>query len=382
MKIAILASNRKPIPSPKDLIFAPGVIIYELVEGLVRKGHDVTLFAPEGTKTTAKLITAGTKSLYEDFSDNQNFAKKRASNIEEYLLKDVQYELLMASTAFEYIKKNKFDIVHSHKTLHEIYFSKLIDTPCLFTFHDISKREIPNDISLRRLKKYTKTAYFVSISDSQRHGLEFLNFVDTVYNGVKIEDFKFSNGDKNLLFVGRIDISKGADTAVKLALETKRPLLIVGDVAYNSPGLKIFNKIKKHIDNERIKYLGHVQFDKIKDIYKQAKVLLFPIQQSDSFGLVMIEAMACGTPVIAFNLGSVPEIIKNGQTGFICPVGDTNAMIKAIRKIYEMTESEYQKMRQNCRQHVEENFTIEKMVDGYEKVYEKVIRDWKSKNIH
>ncbi|MGB2762611.1 MAG: glycosyltransferase, partial [Minisyncoccales bacterium] len=104
-----------------------------------------------------------------------------------------------------------------------------------------------------------------------------------------------------------------------------------------------------------------------------AKLLLLPIQWEEPFGLVMIEAMACGTPVIAFRRGSVPEIIKDGVTGFICKPNDLNLMIKTVKKIYQMPEAEYKKMRHNCRRHVEKNFSVEKMVDNYEKVYYKIL---------
>jgi glycosyltransferase involved in cell wall biosynthesis len=110
------------------------------------------------------------------------------------------------------------------------------------------------------------------------------------------------------------------------------------------------------------------------------KAFLVPIEKDEPFGLVMIEAMACGTPVIAFDRGSVSEIIEDKKTGFICPPDDINCMIEAVKKIYQMPENEYINMRKACRKRVEQNFTIEKMVDSYEKIYQKVIEDWKKKN--
>lgn len=379
MKIAMLASNRRPIPSPSDLIFAPGVIIYELTEGLVRKGQEVTLFAPEGTKTSARLVTAGTRSLYDDFAGEEDFAQKRIENLEKYWTMDVQYELLMTSTAFEFIKKNQFDIVHCHKTLHEIYFSKFINAPCLFTIHDAAEREAGNDIDILRLKKYAKETYFVSISNAQRIGLDYLNFIDTVYNGIDLKNFEFSTGGETILFAGRLNAGKGLDKAVEIARMSGKPLNIAGDIVPTIEGQKFYNKVKESFNNQ-IKFLGHTAYSQMTDLYRQSKILLFPIKWNEPFGLVMIEAMACGTPVVAFGRGSVPEIVKDGETGFICPPDDLDCMIKAVKKIYDMPEDRYQAMRQACRKHVEENFTVEKMVDGYERAYQKVIEDWKKKN--
>lgn len=229
MKIAILASNRKPIPSPKNLIFAPGVIIHELTEGLVKKGHEVTLFAPIGTKTSARLITAETKSLYEDFASEENFINKRAENYELYSSMDNQYELRMASTAFHYIKHNHFDIIHAHKTLHEIYFTPFVDVPTVFTLHDNLWRETIKPIDKMRLQKYAKSVYYVSISDSQREGGDYLKFVKTVYNGIHPNEYHFGHGGENLLFVGRIDRQKGFDTALEVAQRSKRPITVAGD---------------------------------------------------------------------------------------------------------------------------------------------------------
>lgn len=379
MKIAILASNAKPIPSPPDLIFAPGVIIQELADGLIRRGHDVTLFAPEGTKTDAKLVTAGTKSLYEEFSQGKDFAEKRAANIESYLSLYAQYELLMAAIAFEYIKNNNFDIVHSHKTRHEIYFTPFINVPCAFTFHDPPEREVANKSDEMRLKKFAQSCYFISLSNAQRQGLEYLNWAGTVYSGVELNNFKFAAGGKNLLFVGRLTKAKGIDVAIEVAKDTDAPLTIVGDIAHNPEGLKLFDKLKSAIDNKKIKYLGHIHYSQMNQVYQNAKAILFPIISSEAFGLVMIEAMACGTPVVAFNRGAVPEVIEDGKTGFIVRPGDIDGMVKAVKKIYAMPETECRQMRRACREHVEKNFTVEKMVDGYEKVYEKVIEDYQKR---
>ncbi len=377
MKIAILASNQRPIPSPQDLIFAPGVIIYEMTEELIRRGHDVTLFAPEGTKTKAKLITAGTKSSYEEFAPEGDFIIKRAENLPEYARQSAQYELLMASTAFEYIRNHDFDVVHSHKTLHEIYFTNFVQAPCLFTFHDPPAKEVKSMIDRLRLEKYAKSCYFVSPSNFQRKGIEFLNFIDTIYHGLDLKKFNFTDdGREELLFVGRLEKGKNPDLAIKAAQMAGKPLTLIGGEVVQKPEEKeYFKEISKNFD-DGIKHLGHIHYSEMPQYYENKKALIFPSLGQESFGLVMIEAMACGTPVIAFNSNATPEVVQDGITGFLVPPDDINAMAKAIEKIFAMPEEKYKKMRQNCRNLVQEKFTIEKMVDGYEKVYQRVIEDW------
>jgi glycosyltransferase involved in cell wall biosynthesis len=171
--------------------------------------------------------------------------------------------------------------------------------------------------------------------------------------------------------MNRISKEKGVEFAIKIAQKTKVSLDIYG------PGEK--NYLKKAVSpylNQKISYHGMVKKHSSKwyKVYSEAKVLLLPIQWEEPFGLVMIEAMACGTPVIAFGRGSVPEIIKDGKTGFICKPNDLNSIVRAVKKIYQMPEAEYKKMRNNCHEHVKKNFTTEKMVDNYEKIYYRILK--------
>ena len=131
--------------------------------------------------------------------------------------------------------------------------------------------------------------------------------------------------------------------------------------------------------NKKIRYLGELSGRKLTRLYKGSKALLFPIKWEEPFGFVMVEAMSCGTPVIAFRRGSVPEIIVQGKTGFICPQNKISSMIKAVKKIYAMSDHKYKKLRINCRKHIEENFTLEKTVEKYEITYQKIINDWKAR---
>jgi len=205
-------------------------------------------------------------------------------------------------------------------------------------------------------------AHYVSISNSQRKGMPNLNYAGTVYNGLEIEKFEFKKKQGDYLaFLGRYSHEKGADLAVTVAAESREKLKMAGTVW---GGGFYDEKIKPYLKKNKREDLGFLNGKKVSDFLGNAKALLFPIRWEEPFGLVMIEAMACGTPVIAFNKGSAPEIVKHEKTGFI--VENEREMIKAIKKIDKID-------RADCRKYVEENFTIDKMVEGYERIYEEII---------
>jgi len=190
-----------------------------------------------------------------------------------------------------------------------------------------------------------------------------------------------------MVFTSRLKKIKGVEEAINVALKTKRRLKLSGDIR-GSEKEYFYHTIKPLIDKSQglVKFLHFVNHSMIPYFFASGKLFIFPIQWEEPFGLVMIEAMATGTPVVAFARGSVPEVIKDGETGFIVNPSDDdirgNFIIKktgieglceAVEKIYSMPEDQYRKMRKACREHVEKNFTVEKMVDAYEKVYEEII---------
>lgn len=378
MKIAIVASNWWPIPGGVNNIFAPGVIILSLADNLVERGHDVTLFAPKDTQTKAKLISENLNSAYDDYQSEwrEDFAS--------YMQIEQQYEMVLLSKAFEMAKENQFDLIHVHKTNLEIYFSQLISCPMLVTSHNSYLNPPMGSIFSQadeiRLKKYKNNCYYAALSNFMKKEAD-LNFVDVIYHGIDLIKYPFNQeGGKSLLYVGRMVKRKGPDSAIKIADALLKPLKLIGDIRPSKINQAYWQEIEKAINNSaNSEYLGFRPHNQMSFFYQQSKILLFPIREPESFGLTLIEAMACGTPVVAFDQGPVKEIVQDGITGFVCPADDIGGMVKAVKKIYEMSDNEYQKMRHNCRKHVEENFTVKKMVDGYEKVYGKVIEDWKKR---
>ncbi len=361
LKIAYYCSSRTVFPPPKNIVAANAEVMLDIVSGMIKKGHDITVYAPkDSAMKKAKIVNLNLPAHRLDY----------AYQPEEWI-KDlhIAYRITYIS---ELIKNsNQYDLIHLHvgRVIFGEPFIKFAKCPVLFTIHE---NFVP---PFKPLMNFFKQANLISISNAQRKTFPSLNYISTIYHGVHVNDYPFNQAPKeNCLFLNRISKEKGVEFAIKAAKKANINLDIYG------PGEK--NYLKKSVLlhlNQKISYHGMVKkySPKWYRAYSEAKVFLFPIQWEEPFGLVMIEAMACGTPVIAFKHGSVPEIIKDGKTGFICKSNDLNSMVKAIKKIYQMPETEYRKMRYNCRKHVEKNFTVEKMVNNYEKIYYKILENEK-----
>jgi len=358
MRIAMFCSGRYPTPPKEDVIFAPLWVASFLAEEMVKRGHKVTLFGAQGSKSKAKVIDLGLPPLetHPTLAQCIDIRKDRVINF---------YEQIYISDIYARAAAGEFDIIHIHPVDVAINFAKNSSTPTVFTLHD--------PISCWRKFVYelypkSENINFVSISDSQRGPSKQINYIDTIYNGIDIKKYEFdAKGGDYLFEASRIVRPKGFDLAIKVAQKTGLPLKIAGEIldpAYWD------EKIKPFIGGQ-ISYEGMVSPFKLPEYYRKAKAFIFPLQWEEPFGLVMIEAMACGAPVIAFDRGSAREVVKDGVTGFVVPPlnkkGEPNieGLAEAVGKIDTID-------RAACRKRVEDNFTLEKMVDRYEKLYRKL----------
>lgn len=369
MKIAIVSTLHSPI-----LPAFPGgieVFNYYLSSELARseRKNDVTLFAAGDSKTKAKLFTVCPHPLFDMGLD-----PNEPQNMRKLIYLENHYYM----KAMEYIVKNNFDIIHhSHTSFLPIYLGYQAKIPQILTAHMTVNTNITLNSDIKEFIKDKEGLRIIAISKSQEHILKEFNFFDHIYNGVNLDDFSYSEETQDYFaWLGRIAPNKGTEQAIQLALKAQVKLKVAGTIGVGKIVADYFNKIEKYFKNPQIEFLGPVEQKARNQVLSKAKALLFPIQWEEPFGLAMIEAMACGTPVIAFRRGSVPEIIVDGKTGYICDPGDYACMVKRIKQIVDMPINEYLTMRQNCRRHVEKNFTIKIMVDNYEKVYNKVIKDW------
>lgn len=346
MKIAQITNNLWKIP-PKSGN-ATQLIVGQLTEELVKRRHEVTLYASGDSKTSARLVAVTPHCL------NFDPCKK--------IKWDRTYDYALISKLCQAAKK--YDIIHSHLGTEMAYFAPLIDTPVVTTLHDPLDQR-PQD---RILPLFAKTQYYVSISNDQRKPLPNLNYIATVYHGTDIKSLKFrKEKGEYLAFLGRIGLAKGTDIAIRVARKAREKLIIAGFIHRNEENMRFwFDRIEPALRFDGISYIGPITHKQKSDFLRNAKALIFPTRPvwREPFGLVMIESMACGTPVIAFNYNSSPEIVVHGKTGFL--VETEEEMVEAVRKIDQIN-------REDCRKHVEKNFTIEKMVDNYEKVYKKIL---------
>ena len=336
------------------------LIVSRITEGLVRRGHKVTLFASGNSKTKAKLVAPIKKNLFE---------------LKVPWLHD-SYNVLNLTKAF-FLKK-EFDIIHTHIDVHDplIRWHNL-DVPSIATLHNMFW-PMPDDKKnglwwayhgRELLYNQFLNLPYISISESYRRLCPVpLNFMKTIYHGVDEKVLKFNpRGGKHFVWLGRISKLKGTHVAVKLAKEMRFPLLIAGAIV-NPEARRFFNEQIKPYLGRKIRYIGELKSENQKsEFFGGAKAFLYPLQWEEPFGLTMIESQACGTPVIAFRRGSVPELVQHGSTGFI--VDNIAEMKQAIINIGALD-------RTRCRKNVERNFTLGKMIDAHENVYQTVINKW------
>ena len=343
MKIAQIAPVRERVP-PKRY-GGIELIIYLLTEELVKRGHEVTLFASGDSITSAEL-----RSWYPTA-----IRKLDARNIPD---------LLHASQSFKYA--DDFDIIHCHMGVTGVALGSLVKKPVLHTIHGIFTDKN------KRLFNFNKDdGFFNSISFEQRkHGPKDLNYAGNVYNAIDIKNYAFSKTKKDyFVHISRITKPKGADIAIDVALKGGVKLIVAGKIDAGEDTEYFEKKIEPKIDGKQIIYLGEISEEEKETLFKEAKGFIFPLRWAEPFGIVMIESMAAGTPVIAFPYGSVPELIADKKSGFI--VNKKDEMVEAVKKIDQIDPSD-------CRKWVKERFGVKRMVSDYESVYEKIIKLSKS----
>lgn len=357
LKIAHIAPLWVSVP-PKTF-GGTETVVYDLVEGLVKKGHDITLFASADSKVSAKLKSFIDVSLNEHWKSD--IRKKLAYTPKGKLYCDLGNHLEV------FLRQEKFDIIHSHFGPAAIFFGPFLKTPLVITQHIPFPDKDKPDL-FKCFSSYNKYAHFVPISKNQLKvaGYKIGQAEKVIYNGANVGKYRFNLKPKDYFaFLGRIMPVKGTLDAVRAAKKAKAKLKIAGSV----DDFRYFKKVKKYITGKNIQYIREVNHREKNILLRNAKALLFPISWEEPFGLVMVEAMACGTPVIAFDRGSVCEVVDHGRTGFI--VNNVREMVQAMKKIDQIDRSE-------CRKEVEKRFSTEKMVEDYENLYYDILKRKKS----
>jgi len=342
MKIALVGTIETPIN--RDSIAGTEVWTYNFAENLIKRGHQVTLFASTGSKFSGDLVAVNDR---EDVIDPEtgSFQKKRLDTF-------CVNEMIQVAKRIE-----EFDIVHLSVFRFYLYLPivKLIQKPVVITVHgspfDAKDAKIIDakfgEPSYALISKNCGTVW----PDSSRKNI--------IYNGIEAENFPFCDTKEDYYFwMGRLVPDKGVDDAIAFAVKTGSKLLIAGPLGEN----QYFEEKVKPFLNDKIKYLGELNLEEKVGYYQHAKAFLMPIKWEEPFGLVVVESMCCGTPVIAYDRGAMREIIDDGVNGFIVKPNDVEGLIDASKRLDRIDLKK-------CREKVEDYFTIEKMVDDYEKVY-------------
>ena len=313
-----------------------------LTEGLVSRGVDVTLFATADSVTQARLV--GTAPI--GYSEDSGLDAK-------------VWECLHISALFE--RADEFDVIHNSCDFLPLTYSGLVDTPVVTTIHGFSSERI-----VPVFEKYNALGYYVAISDADRHAK--LDYVATIHHGIEMQEFEVGPGTGDyLLFFGRIHPEKGAAEAIEVAKRAGLPLTIAGIVQDR----EYFERyVEPRVDGTLVRYVGPVSRELRSDLLGGARALLHLISFDEPFGFSVVEAMACGTPVITHSRGSMSEIVREGENGFL--VASVDEAVDAVRASAGMN-------RLAVRASVEDRFDANRMVDDYLTVYRRIIELHKAK---
>jgi glycosyltransferase involved in cell wall biosynthesis len=339
MRIAMIAPVWIPIP-PEGYGGIERVIAL-LVDELVGEGHDVTLFAAGSSRTRAKQVTY--------------MQEPPTLHMGETL-----FDAYHVGQAYRDIDGGDYDVVHDHAGFLGPAFAGLIHQPVVHTLHGPFTRD-----TRMFYEAFKKDCYYVAISQRQRECGPDLNYLGVVPNAVDIDEHSYeSEKEDYLVYVSRICEAKGAEQAVLLAMEKGQRILLAGKIDAGGDQEYFDRCIRPHVDGERVVYLGEVSTQEKVYILQRARAFLFPIQWEEPFGLVMVEAMACGTPVLATRWGAVPEVVEHGLTGFLAdsPTG----LLEYFDRLDELNPLA-------CRREAEERFSPEVMAASYLEIYRKAI---------
>lgn len=339
MRIAQVSPLYESVP-PRLYGGTERVVSY-LTEELLRQGHDVTLFASGDSQTAARLVSPCQQALRLSAECHDPLA----------------YHMILLDQVWSLAAE--FDVIHFHTDYLHFPGSRVASTPHVATLH--GRLDIPDLVPLYRR---FNTQRIVSISDSQRNPLPWANWIGTVHHGLPADLYRFHAepaAPPYLAFLGRISSEKRPDRAIEIARRSGIPLKIAAKV--DRADREYFELKIRPLLGEGVEFINEIGDEAKNEFLGNATALLFPIDWCEPFGLVMLESLACGTPVIAWRCGSVPEIINDGATGFICE--DIDEAVEAVSRVATLS-------RRDCRDEFESRFLVERMAGDYIRLYERI----------
>lgn len=353
MNIGLIASIWIRVPPANHGFGAQEYLAALLADGLVAKGHEVTLFAAGDSETQAKLVSVTERPVQAlDFPDPK--------------VKDV-FELMNVEAAIR--RAGEFDVISNHLLPYGLPLAALSPVPVLHTLH----HQIYPHRADRFLYEHYRAQPFVSISNALRVIFPSLNYVRTIYNGTDVSLYQYQPkpaGDY-LVTMTRLKGYKGIHTAVDVAEQLSQPLKVAAPLPDSHQAdyeevMAYWRTVEPRFTGS-IEYVGGVDGQAKLSLIANAKAFLFPVERDEPFGMTLIEAMACGTPVVAFGRGAVPEIVEDGVTGYLVdPAAGVAGFTKAVARLLALPSDQYQTMRQAARARVETHFSSTRMIDEYE----------------
>jgi glycosyltransferase involved in cell wall biosynthesis len=347
LRVAMLAPPWIPVPAPAY----GGIeeVVRLLCDGLIARGHEVTLFAPPGSESCAEVIPI----LESPHPDDIQKAQFEADHVAR------AFAAIDAAAA----DGEPFDVIHDHVGHTALAMADRVSAPLVHTLHGPFTED-----ACRFYAEHGSKACIVAISAAQLADAPAeMGGGKVVHNPIDCAEWPFrAEKDDFLLWIGRMSPDKGPDRAIAAAREAGVKLRLAGPV---QPGQEEYfaEAVEPHLGRDGIEYVGEADADAKRELYQHARALLMPIRWPEPFGLVMVEALACGTPVIAFPEGSAPEVIQDGETGFL--VEDEHAMAAAVARLGELDPAV-------CRRTCEERFGVPAIVAGYEEVYRSAADMW------
>ena len=318
-------------------------VVQQLCDGLTERGHDVRLYATGDSHTAAELCALFPQQMPDRIGVTP-------------------FDARHTSFAFADIEQSEFDLIHDHSGFIAVAFSRYLATPMVHTVHCAF-----DDYTYGFYGQFAREVGYIGISEYQQSmAPPGMDWAGVAYNAIPAEQWPYTTDkDDYLLAFGRVCEAKGFHNSIETAKRLDRRLIMAG--VLQEPYREYFEKhIEPHIDGEQIVYEGEVTMERKRELFAGASAFLFPITWPEPFGLVMIEAMACGTPVVAMRQGSVPEVVDDGKTGFVVDADDLDAFVAAVGRVGEIDPAV-------CRRTVEERFTVERMVADYEAIYRRYL---------
>lgn len=321
-------------------------VVSDLTRGLTDEGHDVTLFGANGSDTPGQLVATVPHALDE---------WPRAENPPDHRI----WEEIHIATMAQKVSAQDFDIVHSHLNVHPLGYARFLDTPIVTTLHGSAWNRAIHPA----LERY-RDLPFVSLSNAERAFFPGLDYVATVHNGIDCTRFRPGPGDGGfLLFAGRMAPEKQPHLAVDVGRRAAMPVKLAGPVEGRHRGY-FESEVVPNLDGATAEYLGDLKRSDLADMYRKAAAVIVPLAWDEPFGLVVVESLASGTPVIGWRRGALPELLTDGTTGFL--VNDVSDAVSAVKKLDDLD-------RAACRKEAETRFSIAAMTRGYVDAYQRVL---------